>query len=125
MGNARHHAALQWFGAAAPGHQAIGSSSQQPCAGQQVFRVTGCQPAEHIGPAIGAAQHGAKAALAIGKAIDGTNDSAGFFRLRDDGVGETRTGAWFGIGVGFIATASANEDDHAGRLFVLRISART
>lgn len=92
---------------------------------QQVFRVIGCQPAKHIGPAVCAAQHGAEAALAIGKAIDGTNDGAGFFRLCDDGIGETRTGTRFGIGIGFIATASANEDDHTGGRISLRVSACT
>ncbi|CAD0213795.1 hypothetical protein AGRHK599_LOCUS2579 [Rhizobium rhizogenes] len=92
---------------------------------QQVFRVIGCQPAKHIGPAVCATKHGAEAALAIGKAIDGANDDTGCFRLRDDGFGETQTGAWFGIGIGFIATASANEDDHTGGRVSLRVSACT
>ena len=92
---------------------------------QQVFCVIGRQPAKHIGPAVGTAKHGAEAALTIGKAIDGTNDDAGFFRLCDNGISETRTGARFGIGIGFIATASANEDDNTRRRVSLRVSACT
>lgn len=92
---------------------------------QQVTCIIRRQSAKYIGPAVAAAQHGAEAALAIGKAIDGTNDDARFFRLCDDGIGEARTGARFGIGIGFIATASANEDDHTGRRVSLRVSACT
>lgn len=92
---------------------------------QQVTCIIGRQPAKHIGPAVAATQHGAEAALAIGKAINGTNNDARFFRLCDNGIGETRTGARFTIGIGFIATASANEDDHTRRRVSLRVSACT
>lgn len=79
------------------------------------------QSAEHIRPAIAAAKHGAQAALAIGDAIDGTNDKTCVFRCRADSLGKTRARPRLDIRIRLIATASANEDDHGGYRFVLRV----